>query len=81
MDVHFLNYMPTYITDKELENYPNIILITMDTTRADHLSLYGYTSNTTPNIDKLAQKSVVFEKAISTTSWTLPAHASIFTGK
>ena len=61
-------------------NKPNIILITMDTTRVDHLSCYGYHRNTTPNLDELAQESVVFTNAYATSPWTLPSHASIFTG-
>jgi arylsulfatase A-like enzyme len=59
---------------------PNIILITLDTVRADHLSLYGYPRPTTPKIDQWARQGVVFENAIAPTSWTLPSHASIFTG-
>jgi len=59
---------------------PNIILITLDTVRADHLSLYGYPHRTTPSIDKWARQGVVFQNAIAPTSWTLPSHASIFTG-
>ncbi len=59
---------------------PNIILITLDTVRADHFSLYGYGRQTTPNLDKWARKGVVFENAIAPSSWTLPSHASIFTG-
>ncbi|MFZ0961747.1 MAG: sulfatase, partial [Terriglobia bacterium] len=59
---------------------PNIILITLDAVRADHLSLYGYPRQTTPSIDKWARKGVVFENAIAPTSWTLPSHASMFTG-
>lgn len=59
---------------------PNIILITLDTVRADHLSLYGYPRRTTPSIDKWAHQGVVFDNAITSTSWTLPSHASIFTG-
>jgi arylsulfatase A-like enzyme len=59
---------------------PNIILITLDTVRADHLSLYGYPRRTTPSIDTWARQGVVFENAIASTSWTLPSHASIFTG-
>ena len=52
----------------------------MDTTRADHLSCYGYHKNTTPNLDKVAQESVVFKNAYASSPWTLPSHASIFTG-
>jgi arylsulfatase A-like enzyme len=59
---------------------PNIVLITLDTLRADHLSLYGYFRPTTPNIDAWAKRGVVFENAIAPTSWTLASHASIFTG-
>ena len=60
---------------------PNVLLITLDTTRADHLGCYGYGLPTSPHLDRLAKESVVFENAISTASWTLPAHASLFTGK
>ncbi len=59
---------------------PNIILVTLDTVRADHLSLYGYARQTSPHLEALAKRGVVFENAIATTSWTLPSHASIFTG-
>jgi arylsulfatase A-like enzyme len=60
---------------------PNVLLITLDTTRADHMSCYGYSRPTTPNLDRLAERSVVYTRAISTSSWTLPAHASLFTGR
>jgi len=58
---------------------PNIILIVWDTARADHFSSYGYSRNTTPNIDQFAERGVLFENAISASSWTLPAMASVFT--
>ena len=64
----------------QTDDKPNIILITMDTTRADHLSCYGYYRNTTPNLDKLARESVVFKNAYAPSPWTLPTHASLFTG-
>ena len=60
---------------------PNIILITMDTTRVDRLSCYGYGRPTTPNLDVLAKDSVVYSRAYAPSSWTLPSHASLFTGK
>jgi len=60
---------------------PNVIVVTLDTTRVDRLSVYGYERNTTPNLDRLAEDSVRFTRAYSTSSWTLPAHASLFTGK
>jgi arylsulfatase A-like enzyme len=53
----------------------------MDTVRADHVSCYGYHRKTTPNIDTLAVKGVLFKKAFSAATWTPPSHASIFTGK
>jgi len=59
---------------------PNIILITIDTLRADHLSCYGYHRQTSPFIDSIARESVVFTHAYSTSSWTAPSMASIFTG-
>ena len=59
---------------------PNIILITLDTVRADHLSLYGYARQTTPNLGKWARRGVVFDNAIAPSSWTLASHASMFTG-
>lgn len=60
---------------------PNIILVTLDTTRADHLGCYGYSRNTSPNVDKLAAESVFYTRAVAPSSWTLPSHASLFTGK
>ena len=59
---------------------PNVVLIVLDTVRADHLSCYGYPRPTTPNLDRLAARGVRFENAIAPTSWTLPSLASIFTG-
>ncbi len=60
---------------------PDVILITLDTTRADHLGAYGYERDITPQIDQFADDAVLFRRAWSTASWTLPSHASIFTGK
>jgi len=59
---------------------PNIVFITMDTVRADHLSAYAYARPTTPNLDRFARNGVLFENAIAPTSWTLASHASMFTG-
>ncbi len=59
---------------------PNVILIVLDTVRADHLSLYGYARKTSPNLDALAAESVVFEHAISSGNYSLTSHASLFTG-
>ncbi|MCG8457783.1 MAG: sulfatase [Holophagales bacterium] len=57
-----------------------VILIVLDTVRADHLSLYGYARDTSPQLERFARDAVVFERALSVSSWTLPAHASLFTG-
>jgi arylsulfatase A-like enzyme len=57
-----------------------VILISIDTLRADHLGFYGYERPTSPALDALASKSAVFEDASSTSTWTLPAHASMLSG-
>lgn len=62
------------------ENLPNVILIVVDTLRADHMSCYHYERLTSPNLDQVAANGVLFENAISPSSWTLPSHASMFTG-
>jgi arylsulfatase A-like enzyme len=62
-------------------NAPNVIVIVVDTLRADHVSSYGYSRATTPNLDRLAQQGVLFENAISTCSWSLPSHVSLLTGR
>jgi arylsulfatase A-like enzyme/tetratricopeptide (TPR) repeat protein len=59
---------------------PNVILITLDTTRADHLACYGYPNVKTPNLDGLAQRGVLFEQAATAAPLTLPAHCTIMTG-
>ncbi|HEV7765085.1 MAG TPA: sulfatase-like hydrolase/transferase [Thermoanaerobaculia bacterium] len=59
---------------------PPIILISVDTLRSDHLAIYGYTKNATPNIDALRRDGVLYEKAWSHAPLTLPSHASMLTG-
>ena len=58
----------------------NILLFTLDTTRADHLGCYGYPFIETPNIDRLASQGFLFKNATSQVPLTLPSHSSIFTG-
>jgi arylsulfatase A-like enzyme len=58
----------------------NVVLVSIDSLRADHVGAYGYDAPTTPTIDRLASTGVTFTRAYSTTSWTLPSHASLFTG-
>lgn len=60
---------------------PNVLFITLDTVRARNLSVYGYSRPTTPQLEQLAKMGVVFERALSTAPWTLPSHASMFTGR
>lgn len=59
---------------------PNVIVIIMDTARQDHFSCYGYDRPTTPNLEQLCTEARRFDRAYSTSGWTPPAHASLFTG-
>ena len=60
---------------------PNVLLIILDTVRSANLGLYGYSRPTTPVLSERATESVVFDRAFSTAPWTLPSHASMFTGR
>jgi arylsulfatase A-like enzyme len=59
---------------------PNVILVVMDTVRADHLPMYGYDRDTTPNIRKFSEQATLFSQSFASGSMTLSTHASIFTG-
>ena len=59
---------------------PNIVFIVPDTLRADHLGCYGYSRNTSPRIDQLSAAAVRYSRAIASSPWTVPSHASMFTG-
>jgi arylsulfatase A-like enzyme len=72
-----LGSLPAGVTRSDL----NILLITLDTTRADRLGAYGFQSISTPNIDRLAREGVLFEQTAAAAPLTLPAHASLFTGR
>jgi arylsulfatase A-like enzyme len=63
------------------EGAPNVVVVVVDTLRADHLGSYGYARATSPNIDRLAGEGVLFENAIATSSWTVPSHASMLNGR
>src|ERR1700733_12955183 len=67
------------LASEKLENSDNVVLITLDTVRADHLHCYGNQNIKTPVIDALAKNGVLFEKAVTQTPLTEPSHASIFT--
>lgn len=62
------------------EELLNLVIVSIDTLRRDHLGVYGYANETSVNIDRLAKESVVFDTAISVHTNTAPAHASILTG-
>ncbi|MFO0839381.1 MAG: sulfatase [Phycisphaerae bacterium] len=64
-----------------LPGSPNVLLITLDTLRADHVSSLGSPRQTTPALDQFAQRGVLFESAIANSSWTLPSHAALLTGR
>lgn len=58
---------------------PNVVLISIDTLRPDHLGCYGYRRNTSPEIDAIADSGALFEQHITSAPWTLPAHTAMFT--
>jgi arylsulfatase A-like enzyme len=60
--------------------HPDILLLVLDAQRADRLSCYGYPLETSPHLDALAAESTRFAQAIAPAQWTIPAHASLFTG-
>ena len=60
---------------------PNVLVVVIDTVRADHLSLYGYPRKTSPHLDAIAKRGVVFENDIAASPWTLGSHASMLTGR
>lgn len=72
---------PPAAPSEEKQGDYNIILISIDSLRADHVGCYGYERNTTPTMDRVAAQGVRFANAISTSSWTLPTHLTMFTGR
>src|SRR6185312_5201895 len=72
-----LGHLPAGVRQADL----NLLVITLDTTRADRIGAYGYGGIQTPNLDRLAREGVLFEQAASAAPLTLPAHSSLFTGK
>jgi choline-sulfatase len=71
-----LGHLPPGIRSSDL----NLLLVTLDTTRADRIHAYGFDDVETPSLDRLAREGVLFEQAVSPAPLTLPAHSSIFTG-
>lgn len=62
------------------EPRPNVLIVMWDTVRADRMSVYGHPRPTTPWLERFAEDAVVFEQAVSPGMWTVPSHASLFTG-
>ena len=67
-------------SDCSFMNKPDIIFIVLDTQRADRIGAYGYKPDLTPNLDRFAEQGVLFEQAVSPAQWTIPSHASLFSG-
>jgi arylsulfatase A-like enzyme len=70
----------TGCTGKSTSNHKNVLLIVLDTLRADHLGVYGYERDTSPNLDAFARENILFKNAITTSPWTPPSLATFFTG-
>jgi len=68
------------VSDGGKPTRPNVVLITLDTTRADHLSCYGYEKGSTPNLDKIAKDGYIVPRAACEVPVTAPSHASMLTG-
>jgi arylsulfatase A-like enzyme len=60
---------------------PNVVLLTLDTVRADRMGLYGHAVRNTPRLEQLARQATLYRRAQAAGSWTVPGHASIFTGR
>jgi choline-sulfatase len=69
-----------FLARRRPQSQPNILLVTLDTTRADHIGAYGYARAKTPRLDRLAADGVLFERALTAAPITLPAHVSLLTG-
>ncbi|MBN1934294.1 MAG: sulfatase-like hydrolase/transferase, partial [Anaerolineae bacterium] len=59
----------------------NIVLIVLDTHRLDRIGCYGYNRGTTPSLDAFARETILFERAVAPAQWTIPSHASMFSGE
>jgi arylsulfatase A-like enzyme len=72
---------PQIVRSRRREEAPNVVVISIDTLRADRMSLYGHSRPTTPNLDDWARRhAVVFENTVAPAPWTLPSHVSLFSG-
>ena len=80
--VAYILLLPLYVVSGygQAGQKTNVIVIVADTLRADHLSGYGYSVRTSPNLDEFSSTATLYTKMVSVAPWTLPAHASMFTG-
>jgi len=67
--------------DRRADAPPNVVLLVLDTVRSDHLGCYGYGRPTSPGIDAFARGATRYTRSLSAAPWTVPTHASLFTGK
>lgn len=74
-------FLLSFLTVSIFSQKPNVLLITLDTTRADYVGIYNQKRKITPNIDALAEKGIVFEECRCNVPLTLPSHANLLTGK
>ncbi len=72
---------PTPVLPSARANAPDIVLVVLDTVRAENLSTWGYSRATSPTLTSLAQQGALFADATSPSTWSLPSHASLFTGR
>lgn len=63
------------------DRLPNVVLVVIDTLRADHLGCYGYSLDTSPQIDSFSKSATFYPRSVSAAPWTLPTHTSLFTGR
>ena len=71
---------PVLLDRSAVSEKPDIVLVSIDCLRADHVGAYGYSRETTPNLDAFAREATLFETAIAASSYTLPTHAAMLTG-
>jgi len=77
---HFWGFKRLPLSGGGASGGPNLVMVVIDTVRADRLSCYGYARKTTPFIDSIAAEGVRFTRAYTPSPWTLPSHATFFTG-
>jgi len=80
MSIKFEYSENSLIIEDEMSKKPNFLIIAIDTLRADHLGCYGYDQPTSPFIDNMAEKSVLYENCYSHAPWTIPSFTSLFSG-